>query len=75
MRTRRSPRNQNRLFKALFKVDVNGDLLKAAKAARDELRAVHSHHYPKCREGCPTHEILGQLDRAIDQAESKAARA
>lgn len=74
MRTRRSPRNQDRLFKALFKTDVNGDLLQAAIAARAELSAMHGYMYPKCDGGCPADAILQQLAQAITQAEAAAKR-
>ena len=79
MRTRRSPKNQNKLFRALG-VPSKADfalmqtapaLLAVAKRARAELCAMHSHFYPSCDGGCPADDITMALAEVIARAEGR----
>ena len=45
------------------------ELLRAAKRARIELRAMHSHFYPSCKGDCPADDIETQLVAVIHNAE------
>lgn len=85
-RTRRSPRNQERLWRQLGREPAtpadgaSGDLLKSAcqtipvalaKRAMAELEAMHGCLYAMCDGGCPADEIVRALAVAIAEAEGR----
>lgn len=79
MRTRRSPRNQQILWRALGKQgarseDFTARLVALAKQAKEELESIHHQAYPDCAGGCPAEEIIRELQEAIEQAEASPAR-
>ena len=41
------------------------ETLHTLDAAYRELLALHSHYYPKCGGGCPTHSVLASLAHQI----------
>lgn len=73
MRTRRSPKNQDRLFKALFQQQL-GPTIKEAQECRTTLANLHQGLYPECDGGCPSEEYLTALDAAVRQAQAKRPR-
>ena len=74
MKTRRSPKNQEALFKNLFKHGLDRTLLAQCKEARKRLAEAHTKAQPDCRSGCPSLAYVAALDSAISQAEAPKPR-
>lgn len=97
MKTRRSPKNQDRLHRAISNDlsqackpmphhdsddatcplcgawnQLQHDMLRACKAARVELSAMHRRFYPMCDGGCPADAILRQLAIVIAKSEGRS---
>ena len=74
MNTRRSPRNQARLFTALFKLPSLTKTINEARECVETLTRLHDTHYPECEGGCPASSYLHALSTAIRQATAPRPR-
>lgn len=75
MHTRRSPNNQERLFKLLFKHPALTARIQEARECQAELASLHAALYPECDgEGCPAGVYLAALEAAIQQASATQPR-